>query len=139
MSLTDLLDRVLSILRDNAFEGIGTIFAVLVVIVPWISRRLKSDLSNTRFRRMFWWWSVPTLSVLTTIAAIWDRVELVIVFSAAIAILHLVRQRETSIAQAELEQECKKLTEARRKESGSTSVSPYKVIKGSKKVESERR
>jgi predicted cobalt transporter CbtA len=134
LSLADFLSWVRSVLRDDALQGIGAIFAILVVIVPWISRRLKSNPYTTLFRRMFWWLSVPILSALTVVIAIRQKVELVVIFSVAIAILYLVRQRETSVDQAKLEEECKrKLIEARRDKSGSAGVSPYEVIKGPRK------
>jgi len=126
-------DRVLSALRDNALEGIGTIFAILVVIVPWVSRKLRSSFSNTQFQRVFWWLSVPTLSTLTIIAAIWQRLELVVTFSVAIGILYLVRQKEISGVQTELEQQRKELAETVRRDSAGESVSPYYVVKGAKR------
>lgn len=127
-----MLDWILSILRDNALEGIGTILAILVVIAPWISRKLKLNFFGTRFRKAFWWFSVPVLSASTILAAVWLRLELVIVFSTAIIVLHLVRQREFLVERAELKQQCKKLAEAAHREVSTKGTSPHAIIKDRK-------
>jgi quinol-cytochrome oxidoreductase complex cytochrome b subunit len=132
MSFSDFYNWVLTILRDNALEGIGTIFAILLVIVPWVNRKLFASFSNNSVREMFWWISVPLLSVLNIFAVVWQQFELVIIFTVTTVVLYLLRQREFSVEYSTLERDYQELSKIARSKGSGKEISPYEPIKAKK-------
>lgn len=133
MDLSDIWNQALSVLRDNAFQGIGTIFAFLVVVIPWFSRKFGSRSLGGNFQSIFWWSSIPLLSVLTILSAMWQKMELAIVFSVALVILYVLRQREVIKEFSELDRRSARLEEYARKDASERKASPYDAIKREKR------
>lgn len=94
MDLNVWRERILAILRDPIWDGIGVFVALFIVLIPWILRKLEPWFTGTTFKIVFWRLSIPLLAILAIVAAFGQRLVLVAVLNLAVVLLYWLRQRE---------------------------------------------
>lgn len=133
MPLPNLLSEILAwlyrVFASPVWEGIGTVFAILVVVAPWLIGRIASVNFRQKALSWFWWSCIPLLIVLVALSGWSGPSVLVIVLSMAAVVLWIVRESHTRAMHRQLTMTQRELVEAQKQLADRIGESPYAVIK----------